>query len=62
MILPVSTRPSASIFIRYTPNGRRKFNATEALIDATADWGAPLTRERSGLPHPRGALRMVPPV
>ncbi|MBK8164555.1 MAG: patatin-like phospholipase family protein [bacterium] len=41
---------------------RHMFNATEAMIDATVDWGAPLTRERSGLPHPRGALRMVPPV
>lgn len=41
---------------------RRMFNATEALVDATADWGDPLTKERSGLPRPRGALRMVPPV
>jgi predicted acylesterase/phospholipase RssA len=41
---------------------RRMFNATEALIDATVDWSDPLTKERSGLPRPRGALRMVPPV
>ncbi|MBK8164553.1 MAG: hypothetical protein IPK64_01170 [bacterium] len=60
--MPVSTRPSASIFTWYTPDGRHKFTATEALVDATADRGAPLTMERSGLPHPRDALRMVPPV
>lgn len=40
---------------------RHMFNAAEALVDATVDWGAPLTKERSGLPRPRGALRMVPP-
>ncbi|MBK7190665.1 MAG: patatin-like phospholipase family protein [bacterium] len=41
---------------------RRMFTATQAIIDATDDWGDPLRQERSGLPRPRGALRMVPPV
>lgn len=41
---------------------RRMFTATQAIIDATDDWGDPLRQERTGLPRPRGALRMVPPV
>ncbi len=41
---------------------RRMFTATQAIIDATDDWGDPLRQELSGLPRPRGALRMVPPV
>ncbi|MBE0567433.1 MAG: patatin-like phospholipase family protein, partial [Krumholzibacteria bacterium] len=41
---------------------RRMFAASQALVEATADWGDSVGSERSGLPRPRGTLRMVPPV
>lgn len=35
---------------------------TQALVDATANWGDAIDRNRNQLPRPRGTLRMVPPV